>query len=509
MTKFYYAEGVPGTGKTTLGLKVYLRAKEEGYNVCYETFRKNMLHDFVSRLGYRDEWVGTTHGICYKLLRIYLRYDRDCIATPEVWKDFCRKHGIQVDPLELRKEITNINELMTPGAKIYAIYSNCINTLTDFDDWDTLPPRMKPYLEPRYSYMVTEIIDKWVSYLEKRNMLDFPMMLYKCYEYRLSPPTDVYIADEFQDKTKIQFELFKIWSKDKEIVLVLGDKAQSIYSFWSADPRFCDEVRKKSKFKVLSPSWRLSQHVYNVAKALLQMSGQETFDVECVGKTRLTELDFMRIFNLIMDYKGSIMIIARTGYHVYTISRWLIDFGIPFVGRFGWSEDMLRLYSFIWKFKKAVEPIYKSEITEYAKATNIYNPIVYRHLKGELSLKDVNAILPSYHKSVLSSDDPFGLINLDDKVLTILRKAYKVGSPPRGDILLTTIHGAKGLEADMVVVFDGITKKVNQTMIQDHDEYKNEFRVWYVALTRARDICVVVRVHPIRYSIPFLPKLAC
>jgi len=507
MAGFYYAEGIPGTGKTTLGIKVYLRAKEKGYNVCYETFRKNMLIDFINRVGFRDEWVGTTHGICYKLLRINLRYDRDCVATPETWKEFCRCNGIQVDPLELRKDITNINELATPGAKIYAIYSNCINTLTDFDEWDTLPPRMKPYLEPKYAYMVSELLDKWVSYLEKQNMLDFPLMLYKTYEHKLSPPTEVYIADEFQDKTKIQYEIFKIWSKDKELVLVLADKCQSIYSFWSANPRFCDEVRKKSKFKLLSPSWRLSQHVYDVAKSLLQMSGQETFDVKCVGETTLTELDFLRVLNLVKEYEGSVMILGRTGFHVYTISRWLIDFGIPFTGRFGWSESMLRLYSFVYKFKKG-KNIYKSELVEYAKTANIYNPLVYKHLKSELTAESIKSILPSYHRTVLNSDDPFALLKLDESSLTIMRKAFKSASPPRKDILLTTIHGSKGLEADLVVVFDGITKKVNQTMLQDEEEYKNEFRVWYVALTRARKMCVVVRLHPIRYSIPFLPKLA-
>jgi len=507
----FCAEGAPGTGKTTLAFKIYKQAEEEGLSVCYETFRRNMAQDFIRRIGHRDYWVGTTHSICFRLLKLEYHYTLKNVADSEVWDEFCRKVGIPVDPTELKKDITHIDELTTPGAKIYTIYSNCVNTMTSFDDWDELPPRMKPNLEPKYVYMVTEVIDKWISYLERENLIDFPMMLMKAFELKLTPPTDIYIADEFQDKTPIQYELFKLWSKDKHSVVVLGDVSQCIYSFWGTSPKFFYEVRRRSKFKVLSPSWRLSKQVYDCACQLLRMSNQEVFDVDCVGKTTLMEIDFHRVFDVLKECRN-VMLITRTNYHLYIIANHLRNYGIPFVGRFGWTEKQYVLYKFIWKYRNKIEPIYKSELLEYLKASNAYPPSTLKFIKislqNELRIQDVDNYLPNYHKVVLnSSADPFKLLNLDEKQLNDMRTAFKNNHPPRTDILLTTIHGAKGLEADVVIVFDGITKRIMQTMMQDHEEYLNEYRVWFVALTRVKKTCFVVRYAPIKYSMPFLPRL--
>lgn len=53
-----------------------------------------------------------------------------------------------------------------------------------------------------------------------------------------------------------------------------------------------------------------------------------------------------------------------------------------------------------------------------------------------------------------------------------------------------TIHASKGQEATDVVVYNGITDTIKQAMRADEEARKNEWRVWYVALTRASE-----RVH--------------
>jgi DNA helicase-2/ATP-dependent DNA helicase PcrA len=56
-----------------------------------------------------------------------------------------------------------------------------------------------------------------------------------------------------------------------------------------------------------------------------------------------------------------------------------------------------------------------------------------------------------------------------------------------------TIHASKGVEASDVVVFDGITGRIQESVATDADTRENEARTWYVALTRASE-----RVHIIR-----------
>jgi len=56
-----------------------------------------------------------------------------------------------------------------------------------------------------------------------------------------------------------------------------------------------------------------------------------------------------------------------------------------------------------------------------------------------------------------------------------------------------TIHASKGAEASNVVVYDGITGTIADSMEQSPTLRENEARTWYVALTRASE-----RLHFIR-----------
>jgi DNA helicase-2/ATP-dependent DNA helicase PcrA len=56
-----------------------------------------------------------------------------------------------------------------------------------------------------------------------------------------------------------------------------------------------------------------------------------------------------------------------------------------------------------------------------------------------------------------------------------------------------TIHASKGAEADNVVVYDGISKRVRQSMENSDRERANEYRTWYVALTRASEHLHIMR----------------
>lgn len=516
-SRCFSVDGPPGTGKTTLCKNIFMEAIKKGYSVAYETFRRNMAQDFIDRLeGVSKEdlsYVSTTHGICYRLIRKELG-NLD-VATPKDWRDFCKKIGITVDAGELNDlmdeasdKITHITELKSTGAKFYALYANCVNMLVDFDKWHLLPPSMIPYLPENIRNEFPTIVDKWISYLENIGKIDFPMMLYKAYQLKLELPTDIYISDEFQDKTKIQFELFKLWSKDKEAVVVAFNKPQTIYIFWGTNPEFCDWVKERSRFKVLSPSWRLSQEAYNKALYLLEISGQEVINIKCVGNTVVKEIRISDFIDVVKNF-NDIMILARTNYHLASIAKILMNHGIPFFGRFGWSDKQYRIYSFVWKYRNLYEPIYKSEFLEYLKSTKACPKATLEFLKtilpAKLNIKDVDNYLPNTHKVVLNSDKPFSNTDLTEKGIEKLTIAIMHNTPPRNDVFLTTIHGSKGLEARTVIVFDGITSKIQDSIIKDENDRQNEYRVWFVALTRAKEYCFVIRDTPIDFSIPFLP----
>jgi DNA helicase-2/ATP-dependent DNA helicase PcrA len=56
-----------------------------------------------------------------------------------------------------------------------------------------------------------------------------------------------------------------------------------------------------------------------------------------------------------------------------------------------------------------------------------------------------------------------------------------------------TIHASKGMEADDVVVYDGISNRILQEMRHHEATRNNEHRTWYVALSRARKRLHIMR----------------
>ena len=60
-------------------------------------------------------------------------------------------------------------------------------------------------------------------------------------------------------------------------------------------------------------------------------------------------------------------------------------------------------------------------------------------------------------------------------------------------VSVMTIHASKGQEADHVVVYDGVTSTISRQFDHDTDARKNEYRTWYVALTRASEHLHIVR----------------
>jgi len=56
-----------------------------------------------------------------------------------------------------------------------------------------------------------------------------------------------------------------------------------------------------------------------------------------------------------------------------------------------------------------------------------------------------------------------------------------------------TIHASKGMEADDVVVYDGISNRILQEIQTNPKSRRNEFRTWYVALSRAKKRLHVMR----------------
>lgn len=99
-------------------------------------------------------------------------------------------------------------------------------------------------------------------------------------------------------------------------------------------------------------------------------------------------------------------------------------------------------------------------------------------------------LLPSFKAAVMTKI-PDGLWNLSREELLTFDACVKNFGLGFSEIRLSTIHSAKGEEADVVVILTNLTTRSEQAEQQDED---NERRVAYVGATRARDVLVLTKI---------------
>jgi DNA helicase-2/ATP-dependent DNA helicase PcrA len=110
--------------------------------------------------------------------------------------------------------------------------------------------------------------------------------------------------------------------------------------------------------------------------------------------------------------------------------------------------------------------------------------------------------------SVSSLNKTGGQQKLDDaekRALTAAIDRYdSTVDPDNIETKALTIHASKGQEAEDVVVYDGITRTIQQEIRQREDAENNEWRTWYVGVTRASERLHIMR-GAFEWTMPFLP----
>lgn len=327
----------------------------------------------------------------------------------------------------------------------------------------------------------------------------------------------------------------------------------SIYTYKGATPDYFRSVDYPEV--LLDRSYRLPENVWNYARSIL--SGDQTppgvTPDSSGGEVSLKE-GSPRAF--VSEYAGeeSVMFLARTRSQVRDICSELREEGIIFRSQAkmgGWNESPKRLniYNALAKIEGCSTPRGVNPHTGQATLTKslgdsgvggVKTPSAITLTPGEVST--LVSLTPSDYfvrtkKEVvewvdeLESDiggDEFAhrvdaifweeMTNGADSVGNLLSYSAadtletalrKDGEPydaiESADIpSVLTIHAAKGREADTVIVFDGITPQITESIMADPEKREAEDRVWYVAATRAASRLLIVR-NAWDYTTDYLP----
>lgn len=237
-----------GTGKTkTLASRVAWLLKEGGSpeRILLLTFTRRAATEMLSRAGHiagedaaARVWGGTFHSMAHRLLR---QHGRAIGLQPEFTV------MDQADSEDLMNLVRSDLGLGDKGKRfprkstLQSIYSRCVNSRT----------RLPEVLKKHFPWCETEAegiracFNGYVARKRSRQILDYDDLLLFWNALSRDPQVGAMVAerfdhilvDEYQDTNVVQSEILMGLRKSNNNLMVVGDDAQSIYSFRAATVR--------------------------------------------------------------------------------------------------------------------------------------------------------------------------------------------------------------------------------------------------------------------------------
>jgi len=322
-----------------------------------------------------------------------------------------------------------------------------------------------------------------------------------------------FTVDEYQDISPIQQRLINAWLGSRKDICVVGDPAQTIYSFAGATPVFLNTFTQRFPEAVvirLSTGYRSTPEITFAANALLRNSsmGQELTASNDHGlhpsvdgyKDESGEIAgiLTQITALLSEGTApqEIAILARTNSQLKGVERAMNSKGLPYqvrsTERFFERQDVR---DFLKQVRQAsVLP------TEGATWIDELRTIAQPYLTGE-SIDGIAALLHLGRE--LDSDDGFTPKTLRGFLREVEDRVTQNNPPTMPVVTLATLHAAKGLEWERVFLMgasEGILPLETGSTGTSDAVVAEERRLFYVGMTRAKvDLHISYRGLPSRF----------
>ena len=322
-----------------------------------------------------------------------------------------------------------------------------------------------------------------------------------------------FTVDEYQDISPIQQRLINAWLGSRKDICVVGDPAQTIYSFAGATPVFLNTFTQRfpeAEVIRLSTGYRSTPEITFAANALLRNSsmGQELTASNDHGlhpsvdgyKDESGEIAgiLTQITALLTEGTApqEIAILARTNSQLKGVERAMNSKGLPYqvrsTERFFERQDVR---DFLKQVRQAsVLP------TEGATWIDELRTIAQPYLTGE-SIDGIAALLHLGRE--LDSDDGFTPKTLRGFLREVEDRVTQNNPPTMPVVTLATLHAAKGLEWERVFLMgasEGILPLETGSSGTWDAVVAEERRLFYVGMTRAKvDLHISYRGQPSRF----------
>ena len=361
---------------------------------------------------------------------------------------------------------------------------------------------------------MARLLDVYEDAKNERGVIDFEdILIYLC--GMLQERADVasivrkqyrsFVVDEFQDVNLLQARLLDLWLGGRHDVCVVGDVAQTIYSFTGASPDYLTGFGRKhpgARIVELTRDYRSTPQIVSVANDVLARSSQREGTVRLSsqrdGGAQVTYRTYdddraeaegvaASIVDLIDAGMAphSIAVLMRTNGQSQAFEEALGARGIPVAvagGKPFFARDDVR--TAISRLRAAAAAATDDgsvgEIVRDVLSGVGWAPEAPSGQAGSERWSNMNAIVGWADDSQAQTLSAF-VAELDERV------AYQV-EPDKAGVELATIHAAKGLEWDAVFLVGVAEGLLPISYAKTAAAREEERRLLYVAVTRARDL---------------------
>ena len=371
------------------------------------------------------------------------------------------------------------------------------------------------------SRSISRILTQYEEVKKERGVIDFEDVLLHMVGF-LTERADVarevrsqykhFVVDEYQDVSALQHALLRLWLGTSDDLCVVGDAAQTIYTFAGARASYLLDFRKEFKRARtirLERNYRSTPEIVRMANTVLDGAQGRTRD------TRLTlisqresgpppivesfaddpaEADGIaeRISDLVAEGTPSseVAILFRTNSQSEALEQALTFRGIGYLVRGGdrfFERQEVRRAMVSLRAAARVEQLDPARAVRDILSQQGWAPAApettgairdrWDSLNALVGLTDTITARPG--------------TTMPDVVRELEERAESQAAPVVDGVTLASVHAAKGLEWPVVFVVGASDGLLPISMAKTPAEVEEERRLFYVALTRARDLLTV------------------
>ena len=479
--------GPPGTGKTTTLLNLVDEFIQNGIRpkqIGYFSFTKKAATEAATRASEKFgldidndlPFFRTLHSYAFNQLGM----TKEKMMGHEDYKEFGQKCGI---PIKTAKYSTEDGTFNSDNEYLTIINTARVKRMDLLEYYDSRQNILD--IERNTLYLLAEELKK---YKKEKGLKDFTDLLEEFIDKESHNKFEVLFIDEAQDLSLLQWDMVrKIWNR-AEKTYIAGDDDQAIFKWAGADvDHFIALKEEVDDIQTLDQSYRIPGGPIHELSQKIIGQVQNRFDKQYKPRAEVGILKRYSDITQVDMSEGNWLILSSANHFLNNVKEvcelrgWYYQYkgvnSIPLkllLAINNWESWRKGNYLNTLEIKNVYEYLGTNVLPGFQKGKTLHAESKYTLKECE---KDHGLIVSSVWYEAFEGLDPI----TENYIRNMRANGETLNKNPR--IIMSTIHGAKGGEADKVLLMQDLTNAALETFSHDPDELH---RLFYTGATRAK-----------------------